>query len=53
MKREKLDKARQVFENTQIKILDGGARDEDNGHRDLGAAIGSSAFVEKHLRERE
>ena len=52
VKREHLAKAKEVFENTQIKILDGGARDEDNGHRDLGAAIGSSAFVEKHLKER-
>ena len=44
-----MERAKEVFKNTEIKIMPGGARDEENGHRDLGAAIGSSAFVQKSM----
>ena len=45
VKPAKLAEARKMFAHTQIQIVDG-------GQRDLGAAIGSDAFIDKYLRDK-
>ena len=49
VKKEHKEKAEVIFRDTGIKIMPGGARDEENGHRDLGAAIGSSSTKVEEL----
>lgn len=52
VKPEKFGEAVTAFKGTGVVIKHGGGREEDGGHRDLGAAIGSSAFVLKYLSEK-